>query len=169
VRLAILFAILASLIVSLVTGIGSASNETAGDPTTPSLTPVQKTAAMRALERILPPAGFRRYEQWPVGTSPRSPAVACLSAPAICFGSTTPLPPLTNRSGRALLVRFGVRSNELACDPLLPGRFHQPVSSCLGYGSFAGYKLGIMLTVLHFRFPDQRSGTQVVLFVTRPK
>ncbi len=145
---------------------GSASNESAAGPTARPLTAAQKSAAMDALERIAPPTGF-------IGTSGGGSAVRLvvlrslvLPAPAICFWNTTPIPVLTNGSARTLLAQFGVRPDKLACDQI---PVQVPLSNCPGYGSFAGYGLGIILTVVHARFSDQRSGTQVVLFAVRAK
>ena len=166
-RLAVRVVILAALVVAVLTGAGSASNESAAGPTSPPLTTAQKTAAMNALEAIAPPAGFHRYELWRVGTSPRSPAVSCLPAPAICFGSTTPLPTVTNIAARRLLAGFGVRADQLACVSWL--------INCPGYGTFDGYRVGINLTVIRARLPVRpgapviRPGTQVLLFVVRAK
>jgi hypothetical protein len=165
-RLAVLLAILAVVIGTALTGAISPTNEAAVGAASPRLTAAQKTAAMNALERIVPPAGFHRYERWRLETSLNSPAVPCISAPAICFGNTTPLRALNESSARVLVAKFGVRPEEFVCDSL---PVQASLSTCPGDGSFAGYRVGIVITVVHARFPGQRSGTQVELFVVRPK
>ena len=165
-RLAVLLVVAAALAFALATGAGSTNSESDSGPSSPQLTGIQKTAAMNALERIAPPAGFHRYEHWRVGAAPRTPAVACLPKPAICFGSSTPLPTLTNDTGRALLAKFGVQAKALDCSP---DGIAAPATTCPGYGTFSRYGLGVILTVVHAGATKLRSGTQVVLFAVKAK
>ncbi len=163
-RLWILLAVLGALITSLVLGDGSPA---ASSDISPPLTPAQNVAAMAALRAMTPPRGFHRYHRWEIGVDSRGPAfVSCLSEPAICFGSTDPVQPLSNASARALLARFGVRPTGLLCPravPVLTGP-----ENCLGRGRLGKFGLGIMLMVTRARFPGQRSGTQVIFFAYRP-
>lgn len=165
-RLAVLVAIAVALAAALLTQGRSAANGSHVSHTDSSLTAAQKTAAVAALEAIAPPKGFRRYEEWAVATSAHSPSVRCLPEPSICFGSGTPLRAVNARSTQALLARFGIRTEDVSCIPQL---VESRGGTCDGFGSFSGYELGMILTVVHPGAGRLKPGSQVVLFVVRTK
>ncbi len=127
------------------------------------LGPRAKATASARLRSVAPAAGFHRYELWRVGSSPRGPAVSCSPAPAACFASGS-IQPLSSVSAGALLARFGVRVARVMCPQ--PGT-GLPLESCEAYGSVGRQEVAILVNVMHPRFPDLRSGTQVILFATR--
>jgi hypothetical protein len=160
-RLMALLLLLAAITAALITGRTSTTTASDAGPSSPALSAAQKHAAMSALARVTPPPSFHAYERWRAGGSQHSPAVACLPRPSACFASTIPLPTLSGGPARALLARFGLSALALDCpaDAAPP-----PLSMCLGSGKLSGQQVRVILTVVHARSPEAKSGTQVVLF-----
>jgi len=160
VRLSVLLAILAALVPGLI--FHATHTSTSGLSTAPPLTPAQKSAAQAALDRVNPPATFRRYTSWRLGTSPET-AVPCLARPAICFGSGDVVRPLTLHAATTLPTTFHIRMGQASCGD----GAGLPISSCNGSATIPGYKLGFIVTVEHPVRAGQRPGTQVVLFAIK--
>ena len=144
VRLSVLLAILAALVPGLI--FHATHTSTSGLSTAPPLTPAQKSAAQAALDRVNPPATFRRYTSWRLGTSPET-AVPCLARPAICFGSGDVVRPLTLHAATTLPTTFHIRMGQASCGD----GAGLPISSCNGSATIPGYKLGFIVTVEHPR------------------
>jgi hypothetical protein len=127
------------------------------------LNPAQRAAVGTVLRRITPPAGFRQYLHWSLTRTAAKPSVPCTPTTGICFASDDLLDPLTAARARALITRFGVHVQQIACLVDNPGLV-TTLNSCVGQGSFSRYHLGIMVTILHPPHPNERSGTQVMFY-----
>ncbi|MGO9886885.1 MAG: hypothetical protein ACLP0L_03060 [Solirubrobacteraceae bacterium] len=91
-------------------------------------------------------------------------SVPCLARPAICFGSSDVVPPLTAHALATLLAQFRVRVGHASCT----GTAWLPVGTCNGTAAIPGYVLGFIVTAERRVHLDQRPGTQVILFGIRP-
>jgi hypothetical protein len=160
VRLGVLLAVLAALVAALVLHATRSSGN--GPSPAPSLTAAEKVAAQAALARIKPPTTFKRYTSWRLAASPKS-AVPCLSQPAICFGSHVVDRPLTSGSLGALLAKFHIRVGHASC----ADRAELPIGACNGSAAIPGFALGFIVEAERPVHPDQRPGTQVVLFAIK--
>lgn len=158
VRVGVLLTILAAVLAGPVVHATLLSSAN-GAPGASHLTPAQKTAAQAALNRVDPPPTFIRYTRWRLSTS-SSTAVPCLARPAICFGSTAVARPLTLSALAILLAQFDVRVKNASCstDAWLP------ILTCEGTATIRGYVLGFIVTAERAVRPDERPGTQVILF-----
>ena len=157
IRVGVLLTILAALIVGLVFHVGRPSTHT--PPPEPALTPAEKVAAQAALTHITPPATFSRYTRWRLATT-SSATVGCLPRPAICFGSNGVFRPLTSASAASLLSGFHVRTTRAICTDTA----EMPIGTCNGFATIPGYALGFIVSAMRRVHPDQRPGTQVILF-----
>lgn len=160
VRISVLLAILAALVAGLV--FHATHSSTSGPSAAPPLTAAQKRAAQAALSRVNPPTTFSRYTSWRLGTSSKT-AVPCLARPAICFGSSTVVRPLTQHVLTTLLANFHVRMGRVSCTDTA----ELPIGSCNGSATIPGYVLGFIVTAERPVHPDERPGTQVILFAIR--
>jgi hypothetical protein len=160
VRISVLLAILAALVTGL--AFDATHPSTSSPSTAPPLTAAQKSAAQAALSRINPPRTFSRYTSWRLGTSSKT-AVPCLARPAICFGSSAVVRPLTLHVLAALLTNFHVRMGRASCTDIA----ELPTGSCNGSATIPGYVLGFIVTAERPVDPNERPGTQVVLFAIK--
>ncbi|MGB9245874.1 MAG: hypothetical protein WCC03_21180, partial [Candidatus Acidiferrales bacterium] len=91
-------------------------------------------------------------------------SVPCLARPAICFGSSDVVRPLTAHTLATLLAQFGVRVGHASCNRTA----RLPVGTCNGTAAIPGYVLGFVVTAERRVHPNQRPGTQVILFGMSP-
>lgn len=160
IRIGLLLAILVALVAEPV--FHAVNSSKSGPSTPPPLTPAQKSAAQAALSRVHPPTTFSRYTTWRLAASSNS-SVPCLARPAICFGSSDVVRPLTAHALANLLAEFHVRVRGASCTDSTG----LPIGSCNGSATIPGYGLGFIVTSERPVNSDERPGTQVVLFAIK--